>query len=542
MNAAPLSGSHGAHRAVAYALIALAVAALFMTAPTAGDFWWFDAPSHAMNGVFVRDLVAAMPVRDPRGFAEDYFTTYPALSILFYPPLFYVFEAAVFAVLGVNHAAAQLAVALFTLAFAVGVFELCRSRIGGWQACAAALFALAMPGIALWSRQVMLELPAYAFLVWSAHFLLRYLEEHRPRALLAAVFLLACGMYAKQTIAFVGIAGAVMVIAQRGPRILLSREVWAAAIVGGVVLAPLLVVSFVFGGFNLEQAAGGDETGGKLSVANLTYYARRFPREVGIVPLVLAALYLGRIVAFEREKLLTPFAGFLLLWFVVGYAFFTFIDLKQPRLILFLYVPMAAFAAAALDWRGRSRLLGPFAVVIAAALFVHTIATKSVPRVTGHREAAVFVREHVRPGSRIMFHGRRSASFIFALRELAAAGAAPAKVLRAEKFLVDYRIDRNFGISEYTVTRQDLEKMFADYAVDLVVFQTAFWADIGAVRLFQEVLESEHFARLTEIPIAGNDVETKFVIFRNLRPVSATPAEVKVSVPLIGRTIGPAKD
>ena len=33
----------------------------------------------------------------------------------------------------------------------------------------------------------MLELPAYAFLVWSAHFLLRYLEEHRPRALLAAV-------------------------------------------------------------------------------------------------------------------------------------------------------------------------------------------------------------------------------------------------------------------------------------------------------------------------------------------------------------------
>jgi hypothetical protein len=541
MTAASLLGSQGPHRGVAYALIALAVAALFMTAPTGGDFWWFDAPSHAMNGVFVRDLLAAMPVSDPRRFAEDYFTTYPALSILFYPPLFYVFEGVVFALFGVNHAAAQLAVALFTLAFAIGVFELCRTRIGGWHACAAALFALGMPGIALWSRQVMLELPAYAFLVWSAYFLLLHLEERRPGALLAAVFLLACGMYAKQTIAFVGAAGTLTLLMHRGPRVLLDREVWAAALVGGVTLAPLLAVSIAFGGFNLEQAAGGGETGAKLSVANLVWYAKQLPREVGIVPLVLALLGFGRMILVEREKLRAPFASFLLLWFAVGYAFFTFIDLKQPRLILFIYVPIAAFAAASLRWRD-SRIVGPLAAAVSAAIFVYSIASTQVPRIGGHREAAVFIHEQARPGSRIMFHGRRSASFIFSLRTLAVAGAVPNKVLRAEKFLVDYRIDRNFGISEYAVSRQDIEKMFADYAVDLVVFQTGFWTDIGTVRLFQEVLESDHFSRVAEIPIPGSEHESKFVIYRNVRPVSTSPVEVKINVPLIGRTIGPAKD
>ena len=34
--------------------------------------------------------------------AESYYLHYPSLSILFYPPLFYVFEAAAFAVFGVT--------------------------------------------------------------------------------------------------------------------------------------------------------------------------------------------------------------------------------------------------------------------------------------------------------------------------------------------------------------------------------------------------------------------------------------------------------
>src|SRR6476646_4332839 len=59
---------------------------LFVSAPHNGEFWWSDAPRHALNGVFVRDMLAAFPWRDPVGFAMQYYGRYPALTILFYPP------------------------------------------------------------------------------------------------------------------------------------------------------------------------------------------------------------------------------------------------------------------------------------------------------------------------------------------------------------------------------------------------------------------------------------------------------------------------
>ncbi len=81
-------------------LVLLAASALLLaTAPMGGDFWWSDAPRHALNGAFVKDLVAAFPIHDPRGWAVDYYLQYPSLSILFYPPLFYAVEAVMFAVL-----------------------------------------------------------------------------------------------------------------------------------------------------------------------------------------------------------------------------------------------------------------------------------------------------------------------------------------------------------------------------------------------------------------------------------------------------------
>src|SRR5579872_5556795 len=72
------------------ALLLAAVGALFMTASRDGDFWWADGPTHAMDGVFVHDFIVAMPWKDPIGYAVNYFIKYPALTVVFYPPLFTV--------------------------------------------------------------------------------------------------------------------------------------------------------------------------------------------------------------------------------------------------------------------------------------------------------------------------------------------------------------------------------------------------------------------------------------------------------------------
>jgi len=81
---------------IAFSVLGAVVLVLFMTAPADGAFYWSDAPRHALNGVFVKDLFQAMPFENPKGFAYDYYVRYPALTILLYPPLFYFVSAPFF--------------------------------------------------------------------------------------------------------------------------------------------------------------------------------------------------------------------------------------------------------------------------------------------------------------------------------------------------------------------------------------------------------------------------------------------------------------
>ena len=106
---------------VCLALLSVAVVLLFRTSPRAGDFWWSDAPRHAMDGVFYYDMARALPLGHLRQWAMDYYLQYPAIVVLFYPPLFAVVEAVFFTFFGVSHSTAQLTVSIFMLAAAYGM-------------------------------------------------------------------------------------------------------------------------------------------------------------------------------------------------------------------------------------------------------------------------------------------------------------------------------------------------------------------------------------------------------------------------------------
>lgn len=107
-------------------VLAIAVALLFLSAPYRADMWWSDAPRHAMDGAFYRDLFRDMPVGHLKEYAMNYYLQYPALATLFYPPFFPLVEALFFAVFGVSAFSAQLAVATFYLAMAWGAYFLAR--------------------------------------------------------------------------------------------------------------------------------------------------------------------------------------------------------------------------------------------------------------------------------------------------------------------------------------------------------------------------------------------------------------------------------
>src|SRR5712692_10244928 len=64
--------------------LALAILLLFKAAPHDGSFWFSDSPRHALNGVFVSDLVRDHPLSGLKAYAMNYYLRYPALTILFY--------------------------------------------------------------------------------------------------------------------------------------------------------------------------------------------------------------------------------------------------------------------------------------------------------------------------------------------------------------------------------------------------------------------------------------------------------------------------
>jgi uncharacterized membrane protein len=114
-------------RIVIAVVLVAATLALLATAPDHGDFWLSDAPRHALNGAFVKDFIEAAPWHDPKTWAINYYLQYPALTILFYPPLFYFFEAAAFAVFGFSHLAALATVSLFTLILGAASYAIVRT-------------------------------------------------------------------------------------------------------------------------------------------------------------------------------------------------------------------------------------------------------------------------------------------------------------------------------------------------------------------------------------------------------------------------------
>lgn len=101
---------------IAHLVVSVAVVTIFLGNIDSDGLWFSDMPSHALNGVFYKDLIEDGAFSHPRAYAERYYAQYPSLTVGIYPPVFYVVEAALFKLLGISPATAKLAVLFFTLA------------------------------------------------------------------------------------------------------------------------------------------------------------------------------------------------------------------------------------------------------------------------------------------------------------------------------------------------------------------------------------------------------------------------------------------
>jgi 4-amino-4-deoxy-L-arabinose transferase-like glycosyltransferase len=515
------------------------VGILFLVLPKSGDIWYMDASRNALNGAFVLDFVRAMPFRHPMEFAIDYYRQWPALTILFYPPLFYAALAASYAAFGVSEAAALVPELAALVLLGWGAYRLSRNWLDGASSLAVALLIIGAPETYFWGQQVMLDIPAYAALVWAAVFHVRFLRGATPRDLYLAVLFVVAAIWTKYNAAFFIAVMAASLLVVRGWRFALDPTALKAAALGAVLLLPLAVIFVNFATYDLTQAESIERAAApRWSVAGLSYYVRAMPGVLSWLTTGLAVAYCFAFPFVPRLRLVKPEAAFLLIWVALGYCFYAMIAVKEPRHILFITYPIVLAAVLLLD-RGLAGIPGRAAAALgaAAAVCAMTIATRPPPYVSGMRQAAETIARLAPPESDVAFWGRFDGTFIYDLR--AYTGRTDLQVVRLDKLLLSHvvvALGRGFTENDYSP--EQIAERLRDLHVQYVVAQTGYGEEIGVIRRLETALHSDRFREVERVKMAANyrfGNVSELVIYRAAEDVPRGRVAPSIDVPLINR-------
>jgi hypothetical protein len=494
----------------------------FLTTPTAGDFWWYDSPRHAMNGVFLRDFVMEGGLLHPIRFASSYYEQYPGINIGFYPPFFYMTSVPFLMLFGASHAVSQAVVALYALGLGVVVVLLCRRLMDQVTASAVALCVLLLAPIALWSRQVQLDVPALALFAFTAYALIRHLDDGKQTWLFVAAAALGLSVLTRVQGVFMAPVWLYFIFIRPYPaRPTFGRRV-LATLLAGVIALPAIAMAVYFARVNKSLATAMPGMPSLWSVGNWTWYARMLPSQLtwpGVAFLLAglaAAVWLGyRRQASLEVKVIAAFG-------VCAWLFFTVVSNKDPRFNLpgavFLFV-LAACALRAAHATAARVVVPALAVWLVAHLFVQ----QPVPYVRGYEQAAAVVAKIAPPSSNVLVSAHRDGNFIYDLRTQAA--RRDIGVVRADKALVEIKIVRELGVHDNRLSQDDILALLDKHKVETVVLQSGYLAEQGTIQnLFALLQDHARFETVTTIPMVGdtNRDEKQIVVYRRVKQAVAS--------------------
>lgn len=490
----------------------------FLTTPTAGDFWWFDASRHAMNGVFLRDFLMEGGLLDPIGFSSRYYQQYPGINIGFYPPFFYVSSVPVLLLFGTDHAASQAVVALYVLGLGTVIVLMCRRIMDILSAGAIALCALMLAPVALWSRQVQLDVPALTIVVFAAYALVQYLRNGSQRWLFVAGLAVGLGVLTRVQCVFMAPVWFYFIFLRKFPgRPSLGLRV-LASLLAVVVALPALAMAVYFTRVNSALATAMPGMPSLWSWENWTWYAAQLPAQIGYPALLVlligltAAIWLGYHCQASLEVQVLAACG------ACAWLFFTLVSNKDPRFnlpgVVFLFLLAAISLSTLHAVAGR---------IILAALTLwlgfQILEQPPVPFVRGFEQAARIVEKLAPASSNVLVSAHRDGNFIYNLRTQGT--RRDIGVRRADKVLVEINILREFGVRDPGLDQQGILALLDKNKVDMVVLQMDYLFEQTTIQnLYQLLEQSGKFMRIGTVPLQGETRrdERQLVIYRRAQP------------------------
>jgi 4-amino-4-deoxy-L-arabinose transferase-like glycosyltransferase len=408
-------------------ILALAFAGWCLTGVGKPSLVDTDAARHAMNGVFLLDLVRSGGIAHPIQYAERYYSRYPAISIPYHPPLFPACEALLFWIFGVSPLVARMAVAGSVALSAILFFRLVwytsRSELAAFGSVTVFLAAPLSQRVA---SDVMLEFPAMAMVLAAVLCLARFVTDTRWRDGLAFSLFAAAGIWTKQTV-FLGLLPLVYIVLSRRWGLWRLRAFWASLAIVGVSALGLAAVGWSVGWSGLSHFWGRPSALAMVGHNLVYYYVHFFGGVTGGIAAAIVFLFMAAWLLWRRGRnllqLREPSSAeggslFYAAWILSVLIVLLPLPAYNPRYLFFAYPPAAALLFQAV-LKATARLRPAFRyAIVAAILLAIAIPGLQAPHayLAGPAEAAAYI---VKKGAkRILYLGWAGGQFIFALRAL----------------------------------------------------------------------------------------------------------------------------
>jgi hypothetical protein len=459
-----------------------------------------DEAQHAVTGLFVADFFRDHPLRHPVEYAYEYYAQYPAVAIVHWPPLFYLFEGVSFLVLGPTVFAARLTVLLFVVLLLYQWFKLVEHWQDSYTAaiCTAGLGLL--PMVLLFEKTVMLEIPSLALSVATIRYWIRYLEDGENSSLYWAMLWLSAALLCKQTSVFI-FAFCVLTLLVTGQwrRIRLKAAFTAVGIVA-VLAGPFLVLMFVVQGKAVATDLGSH---GLTGLARFSYFSEALPHFFPAILLVLALAGLALAFHWDTPRHTTIMGC----WVVSAYLTFSCFGQPEERFAIYWLPPLVYFAVGLLT-QSFQQFSPRAAMRLAAAFLVVTLAVPAWhqrrPYIAGYKNvAAQLINDH--HSGIVLFDGPVPGNFVFFMRALDPAR----RFVTLRKLLYADNIRPGVASEELLHNQADLSNAFQQYGVRFVVVSQNLAVRFESQRLLREQLAGDDFKLEGKFAVVSNEPKWK---------------------------------
>jgi len=526
--ATPLEAPHSPSRTLfgRWALLVGAIALVCVIAArniSRGEFdYYVDEAQHAVTGLFVADALRDLPLTHPLQYAYTYYAQYPAVAILHWPPLFYVFEGLSFLLLGPSAVAARLTVTLFTVVLLYQWFRLVEDWQDSFTAAVSTAALGLLPMVMVFEKTVMLEIPSLALGVAAIRYWIRYLEQGRRSSLVAFGFWLTAALLCKQTSVYLLLFCALTLLVTRKWDRLFTRNMALVAAAVAVLAGPVLVLMLLVQGRAVANDLGSHRMAGW---ERMTYYIATLPSAFSAFLFILAALGLALSWRWDkRERTLI-----MLCWILAGYATFTFFAQRESRFAVYWFPPMVYFAVGLLTQffrASRLRTVMRAAAVAMVAILAVPAWSQQRPYISGYQAAAAQLIHQYHAGI-VLFEGRVPGNFVFYMRAL----DPDRRFLVLRKVLYVDDIRPGDTSEELLHSREDLAEAFQKDGIRFVVIAENFPARFPVQQYLKDLLGTQQFQLLGRFPVESNQPRwagQSLLLYENKQWAPPTAAMLKI--------------